>query len=63
MYLVIYLPCYQNHEPSQQDSSKSPAMFKSALCVIPKAIQFLNPGQSPAVTFYQPLHALAKRIQ
>ena len=38
-------------------------MFKSALCVIPKAIQFLNPGQSPAVTFYQPLHALAKRIQ
>ena len=38
-------------------------MIKHSLHVIKSAIEHLNPGQTPVVTFDQPLYALAKQIQ
>lgn len=38
-------------------------MIKHSLDVISKAVEHLNPGQTPVVTFDQPLYALAKQIQ
>ena len=49
--------------PMWRDSSKSPAMIKHAIDIVSKAIQHLNPGQTPVVTFDQPLYAIAKAIQ
>ena len=39
------------------------AMINHSLCVIKSAVNHLNPGQIPVVTFDQPLYALAKQIQ
>jgi len=39
------------------------SMIKHALEVLRTATSFLNPGQTPIVTFDQPLYALAKGIQ
>jgi len=49
--------------PMWRDASKSPAMIKHALMVIARAVEFLNPGQTPVVTFDQPLYAIAKGLQ
>ena len=49
--------------PMWRDSSNSPAMIKHAIDVVSKAIQHLNPGQTPVVTFDQPLYAMANAIQ
>ena len=38
-------------------------MIKHAIDVVSKAIQHLNPGQTPVVTFDQPLYAMANAIQ
>ena len=38
-------------------------MIKHTMDVIRNAVQHLNPGQTPVVTFDQPLFALAKQIQ
>ena len=38
-------------------------MIKHSMDVIRNAAQHLNPGQTPVVTFDQPLFALAKQIQ
>ena len=45
------------------ESAHTVAMIKHSLEVISKAVGHLNPGQSPVVTFDQPLYALAKQIQ
>ena len=49
--------------PLFQESANSVAMVKHSLDVISKAVEHSNPGQSPVVTFDQPLYALAKQIQ
>ena len=33
------------------------------MMVIAKAIEFLNPGQTPMITFDQPLYAISKQLQ
>ena len=38
-------------------------MIRHSLNVVSKAVVHLNPGQTPVVTFDQPLFALAKQIQ
>ena len=43
------------------ESAHTVAMIKHSLEVISKAVGHLNPGQSPVVTFDQPLYALAKK--
>jgi len=49
--------------PLFQESAHSVAMIKHSLDVINKVVGQLNPGQTPVVTFGQPLYALAKQIQ
>ena len=49
--------------PIWRDDSKSPATIKHSLDVIKRAIEFLNPGQTPVTAFDQPLYAIAKRLQ
>lgn len=49
--------------PIFPDSSNSVAMIKHSMDVIQNAINFLNPGQVPTITFDQPLYAIAKTIQ
>ncbi|KAK0146492.1 hypothetical protein N1851_014183 [Merluccius polli] len=49
--------------PLFHESAHSVAMIKHSLDVIGKAVEHLNPGQTPVVTFDQPLYALAKQIQ
>lgn len=49
--------------PLFHESAHTVAMIKHSLDVISKAVEHLNPGQSPVVTFDQPLYALAKQIQ
>ena len=44
-------------------SALTVAMIKHSMDVIWNAVQHLNPGQTPVVTFDQPLCALAKQIQ
>ena len=39
------------------------AMIKLSFCVVKRAIEHLNPGQTPVIAFDQPLYALAKSIQ
>ena len=38
-------------------------MIRHSMSVVRKAVQFLNPGQIPVVTFDQPLYAIAKQVQ
>ena len=49
--------------PIWRDESKSPATIKHSLDVIKRAIEFLNPGQTPVATLDQPLYAIAKKLQ
>ena len=45
------------------ESAHTVAMIKHSFCVIKSAVEHLNPGQIPVITFDQPLYALAKQIQ
>lgn len=45
------------------ESAHTVAMIKHSFCVVKSAVQHLNPGQIPVITFDQPLYALAKQIQ
>ena len=49
--------------PLYLDSAHTVAMIKHSMDVVRKAVGHLNPGQTPVVTFDQPLFALAKQIQ
>ena len=46
--------------PLWRESSKSPAIIKHSIMVIVKAIEFLNPGQTPVITFDQLLYVISK---
>ncbi len=39
------------------------AMIRHSMDVIKSAVEHLNVGQTPVITFDQPLYALAKQIQ
>ena len=45
------------------ESAHTVAMIKHSFCVVKSAVEHLNPGQIPVITFDQPLYALAKQIQ
>ena len=49
--------------PLFKEQAHSPAMIRHSMSVVRKAVQFLNPGQIPVVTFDQPLYAIAKQVQ
>jgi len=67
---------HANHQPSEDhvicrsallplflESAHTVAMIKHSMDVINNAVKHLNPGQTPVITFDQPLYALAKQIQ
>ena len=45
------------------ESAHAVAMIRHSMDVVKKAVEHLNPGQTPVVTFDEPLFALAKQIQ
>ena len=45
------------------ESAHTVAMIKHSMDVVRNAVEYLNPGQTPVVTFDQPLFALVKEIQ
>ena len=49
--------------PLFKEQAHSPAMIRHSMIVVRDAVQFLNPGQIPVVTFDQPLYAIAKQVQ
>jgi hypothetical protein len=49
--------------PLFPDDSKSAAMMCHGMNVVQKAVNHINPGQTPVITADQPLFALAKHIQ
>ena len=46
-----------------QEQAASPAISRHAIGVISKAVQYLNPGQTPVMACDQPLFAITKEIQ
>jgi hypothetical protein len=49
--------------PLFHESAQTFAMIKHSMDVFRNAVQHLNAGQNPGVTFDQPLYAIAKQIQ
>ena len=49
--------------PLFYDEAKSVAMIRHFMDVVKRAVEILNPGQTPIITMYQPLYAVAKQIQ
>jgi len=49
--------------PLFQESAHTVAMIRHSMDVVKRAVEHLNPGQTPVLTFDQPLFALAKQIQ
>lgn len=49
--------------PLFREDSNSPAMVRHVIDVIRKAVEFLNPGQVPAIAWDQPLYAITKLVQ
>jgi hypothetical protein len=49
--------------PLFPDPSHSTAMMKHAMNIALKAVEFINPGQSPVLACDQPLFATAKQVQ
>ena len=49
--------------PLFKEQSKSPAMIRHAMDIIKKAVEYFNPGQTPVITYDQPLYAVPKLIQ
>ncbi|KAJ8385469.1 hypothetical protein AAFF_G00185650 [Aldrovandia affinis] len=45
------------------ESAHTVAMIRHSMDVVKNAVEHMNPGQTPVVTFDQPLFALAKQIQ
>lgn len=58
-----HLPASTALLPLFYEKAATPAMVKHGMCVIEKAVRFLNPGQVPVMTVDQPLFALAKMVQ
>ena len=56
-------PCITSILPLFTENSKSCPMVKHGLDVIRKAIQFLNPSQTPVITMDEPLFCIAKQLQ
>ena len=46
-----------------EEQAASPAMSRHSISVISKAVQYLNPGQTPVMACDQPLFAITKEIQ
>ena len=55
--------CLSAMLPLFKEQAHSPAMIRHSMIVVRDAVQFLNPGQIPVVTFDQPLYAIAKQVQ
>jgi hypothetical protein len=49
--------------PLFYDEAKSVAMIHHSMNVVKKAVEILNPGQTPIIAMDQPLYAVAKQIQ
>ena len=49
--------------PLFEEQAASPAMPRHSMNVISKAVQYLNPGQTPVMTCYQPMFDITKQIQ
>ena len=49
--------------PLFYDEAKSVAMIRHSMDVVKRAVEILNPGQTPIITMDQPLYAVAKQIQ
>ena len=49
--------------PLFQESAHTVAMIRHSMDVVKSAVEHLNAGQTPVLTFDQPLYALAKQIQ
>jgi hypothetical protein len=49
--------------PLFHESAHTVAMIKHSMDVVRKAVHHLNAGQTPVVTFDQPLYAISKQIQ
>lgn len=49
--------------PLFREDSKPPAMVRHVIDVIRKAVEFLSPGQVPAIACDQPLYAITKLVQ
>ena len=49
--------------PLFQESAHTVAMIRHSIDVVRKAVQHINPGQTPVLTCDQPLFTLAKQIQ
>ena len=45
------------------DLAASPAMICQTMDVVVKAVNYLNPGQTPVLACDQPIYAMAKKIQ
>ena len=46
-----------------KEQAHPPAMIRHSITMVREAVQFLNPGQIPVVTFDQPLYEIAKQVQ
>ena len=55
--------CTTSLLPLFHESAHTVAMIKHSFCVIKSVVEHLNPGQTPVLTFDQPLYALGKQIQ
>ena len=49
--------------PLFEEQADSSAMSRHSMDVISKAVQYLNPGQAPVLSFDQPLSDIKKQIQ
>ena len=49
--------------PLLSENAHSPAMIRHSMGLVQKAVKHLNPGQTPVVTFDQPMFTIAKEIQ
>lgn len=45
------------------DSAHTVAMIRHSFVVVRSAVECVNPGQTPVLTFYQPLFALVNKIK
>ena len=58
---VVHAICPSALLPLFPESAHTAAMIKHSLCVVKSATEHLNPGQTPVITYDQPLYALAKK--
>ena len=49
--------------PLFKEQAHPPAMIRHSMAIVREAVQFLNPGQIPVLTFDQPLYKIAKQVQ